>query len=176
MENKNSLRYTKRMGANNRSLFEANIRVWDIPLLLALSSALLVIGLYVPIVTFKEMFFWKHTFSVLTGVQSLWLGKEFALAVIIFVFSVIFPVIKLLALFGVWFWHITENKRQNLIHFVSLMGKWSMLDVFVVAMSIVITKFSYALNARPEAGIYIFATSIALSIIASIRIESFIRK
>ena len=46
-----------------------------------------------------------------------------------------------------------------------------MLDVFVVAITIVITKISGLVEAEAHVGIYVFAVSVILSMIATMRIE-----
>lgn len=46
-----------------------------------------------------------------------------------------------------------------------------MLDVLVVAITIVITKISGLVEAEAHIGIYVFAVSVFLSMIATMRIE-----
>ena len=44
--------------------------------MILVSAVCLGFGLVLPILTFKEMIFWKHTFSVLTGIESLYQEKH----------------------------------------------------------------------------------------------------
>ncbi|MBI3315438.1 MAG: paraquat-inducible protein A [Candidatus Omnitrophica bacterium] len=143
----------------------------EVPLLLSAAALSLGFGLVVPIITLRELVFWKHTFSVLTGIQSLYQEKYYFLALVIFVFSVIFPVGKLTALTVVWYLRISQAARLRLVGWLGVFGKWSMLDVFVAAVTIVITKVSGLIEAEPRPGIYIFAFSIILSMLATMRIE-----
>ena len=159
-----------------QSLRQIYPRHYDVPVLILASLATLSEGLFLPVITLKEMVFWKHTFSVLTGIVSLVTEKHYILAVIIFLFSVIFPIFKLFMLLTIWFKKLTDEERGVYIHWLSGLGKWSMLDVFVVAMTIVIAKISGFASAKPETGIYFFATSILLAMIVTMRMEHLVHK
>jgi len=50
---------------------------------------------------------------------------------------------------------------------LSLLGKWSMLDVFVIAIIIVPIKLGALASAKAEIGIYYFGASIILAILAT---------
>jgi paraquat-inducible protein A len=154
-----------------QSLFSRYPRNYEVPLIIALSAVCLGFGLFLPILTFKEMVFWKHTFSVLTGIESLYQERHYALAGIIFLFSVIFPIVKLTLLLVIWFWRFSESKRVRIVNWVSQMGKWSMLDVFVVAVIVVISKMAKTTSAQARVGVYIFAVSVLFAMIASARVE-----
>jgi paraquat-inducible protein A len=149
-----------------RSLQELNPRRIDIVILIALSIGLLVVGLMLPIMTVHKL--WEtNTYSIVTGVQSLWVEKYYALAVIIFFFSVIFPIAKLAALSAVWLIKLGDERRKTLIYWMEVFGKWSMLDVFVTAIIIVWVKLGALASAKAENGIYFFAASVLLTMVVS---------
>ena len=158
------------------ALYKSNPGHYEVPLILAVSMTSLVLGLLLPTITMKELVIWKHTFSILTGITNLWEEKYYVLALIILLFSVIFPVIKLLTLCWIWFGRLAEEKRLNMLKILGAVGKWSMLDVFVVAVIIVITKTSSLAKAEPHIGIYVFAFAVILSMLATVRIEALLRK
>jgi paraquat-inducible protein A len=138
----------------------------DIIILLVLATVLLVVGLTLPVLTVRKL--WdSNTYSIITGVQNLWQEKYYALAVVIFLFSVIFPVAKLLSLSSVWLVKLTADKRKQLIWLMEVFGKWSMLDVFVTAIMIVWIKLGALATARPENGIYFFGASVLLTMVLS---------
>lgn len=142
--------------------------------MLAASAVLLICGLLFPAITLKELVFWKHTFSVLTGIQSLFAEGHHILGLIIILFSIIFPLFKLGVLFTVWFKSLGHEQRKSLLYWLGVLGKWSMLDVFVVAITIVITKISNFAKAQPEPGIYYFAVSVILAMLVTERMERLI--
>jgi len=159
-----------------RSLFQTHPKEYFIPVGLLASAILLVLGIFLPIITLKEMILFKSTFSVWTGIIGLIKEHHYGLGIIIFLFSIIFPITKLTVLFGMWFRSMTSETRETLAHWIALLGKWSMLDVFVVAITIVITKISHFASAQPRVGIYLFTTSVLLTLIISERVEKIIKK
>ena len=159
-----------------KSLQQIYPRQFLIPILILLAMVFLGFGLFLPVITLKELIFWRHTFSVLTGIVSLVTEKHYFLAVIIFVFSVIFPTFKLVMLLSIWFRKMSEEERVIYLNWLSGLGKWSMLDVFVVAITIVIAKISGFASARPEIGIYFFGGSVLLAMIITMRLENLTKK
>ena len=148
----------------------------EVPLLIFVSLASLITGLSVPVMTMKELVFWQHTFSVVTGIQALWTENNRVLAGIIFLFSIVFPLVKLFALLVIWFRPFSDPVRDRLLRAVSQIGKWSMLDVFVVAVTIVITKLSSVMKAEPQFGLYLFGGSVMIAMIVTMRVEQLARK
>lgn len=136
-------------------------------LLVLTATVMLVLGLALPTIELKELVFKKNTFSILAGIQALVQEKYYFLALIIFVFSIIFPIVKLGILAGSWLLPMTARARQTWIQYLEITGKWSMLDVFVVALMIIITRTSGLIKARPLPGIYWFAGSVILAMLAS---------
>ena len=158
-----------------QSLQERHPKRIDIVILIVLSMVLLIIGLTLPILTVRQL--WNtNTYSILTGVQNLWHEKYYVLALIIFVFSIIFPIAKLLSLSAVWFIKLKDEHRKNLIYWMEIFGKWSMLDVFVSAIFIVWVKLGALASARAENGIYFFAASVLLTMIVSSLQSSLVKR
>jgi paraquat-inducible protein A len=62
------------------------------------------------------------------------------------------------------------------VHWLGVLGKWSMLDVFVVAITIVITKISSFAKAEARLGLYFFGASIMLAMLATGWIERIMKK
>lgn len=143
---------------------------------LLLSTVLLLMGLFLPVITLEELVFWKHTFSVTTGIQSLFQEGHAILALIIFLFSVIFPLFKLIVLFQIWFTALNEKQRKLYIHWLGVLGKWSMLDVFVVAVTIVVTKISSFAKAEAQIGIYFFGCSIMIAMVLTEHIDRLLKR
>lgn len=151
-------------------------RCLDVPVLLTVSIAALVSGLTLPTITFKELVFWKHTFSILTSIQSLYDEKQYFLAGLVGLFSLVFPVIKLCALAAIWCLPLSRGVRLRLVRLLGFLGKWSMLDVFIVAIMIVISRMSGLMDATPRVGIFVFSFSIICTMIVSMRIEHLSRR
>ena len=137
-------------------------------LLLLLACALLALGLKLPLVTVEKFYFFGNTVSLLSAIGQLWQGEEKSLALLLGGFSVVFPAIKLLLLFLVWNLEDTQSMqhRRNL-KWLATYSKWSMLDVFVVALLVVTVKLGALAQAKVEFGLYAFAASFILTMLIS---------
>jgi paraquat-inducible protein A len=147
-----------------------------VPLALVVSTLLLLVGLSLPLLHARQMIFWKSSYSVWAGVVALWEANELLLALVLFFFSIIFPAIKLAALAVIWFVKLPEERRQGLLHWLGLLGKWSMLDVFVVAILIVLIKIGPLAKVEPRAGVYVFSLAIMASMLTTVYIDRLTRR
>ncbi len=143
----------------------------DIPLCIAISFAFLWQGLTLPIIHVEKMVLWESSYSVTTGVYSLFEQKELLLGSVLFFFSFVFPIVKLLVLLYLWLVRLTEETRERVLHWLGVLGKWSMLDVFVVAILIVAVKLGPLADVQPRRGIYFFCLAILCSMLTTMRVE-----
>lgn len=141
------------------------------PLGLAAALALLIAGLVLPVMRIERLIFWEDYYSIVTGAISLLENGHPLLAIILFAFSVVFPNAKLVGLLGVWFVPLEEARRARIIRWVDILGRWSMLDVFVVAVMIVLTQSKSFLDAEARAGLYVFSAAVALSMVMTLEME-----
>lgn len=153
------------------SLHQLNKRSLDVPIVLAAAFVGLLVGLSLPFMKIQQMVFWQDEYSLFTSIKGMWRSEHYVLAIVIFFFSIIFPFAKLLALMMVWYRSMPAEKRDRVLHWLSLLGKWSMLDVFVIAVLIVLTQSKGYVDAEAQVGLYIFAAAILLSMAVSLRIE-----
>ncbi len=96
------------------------------------AAVCLVLGLTLPVMQLTRLYFWTDTHSILSILSALYAAGEIFLAVIIFVFSVVFPSIKLLyiTLAGTLI-TFDPAHRSRWFKRIEWLGKWSMLDVLV---------------------------------------------
>ena len=91
---------------------------------------------------------------------------EWLLFVVIFAFSIIFPIIKVLFLFLVLNTGTSgKPHRKRFMSWLASIGKWSMLDVFVVALLLVSVKLDVIADIQIHYGIYAFGSSVLLTMI-----------
>ena len=147
----------------------------EIPILLVLSTVLLGVGVCLPLMNVEKMVFWKNEYSVLTGITGLFNDREYFLSAILFFFCFVFPIIKILSLWTLWQFKCTEAARDKILEWLGILGKWSMLDVFVVAILIVAVKLGPMASVKPREGVYIFSIAIILSMATTTWIERIIK-
>ena len=142
-----------------------------VPALLGSSATLNVLALCVPFMQMERMFFFEDQYSLPHSVALMWGQGYYLLAGVILAFSIIFPFGKLAALMTLWFVRFDHVGRRRLLEVLGFMGKWSMLDVFIVALLLVISQSQLFLDAQPKIGLYLFVFAILLSMISSLIIE-----
>ena len=149
----------------------ASNAAWIVPLVLLAAVTLLLMGLSTPVVRIEKFFFFDDEYSVVGGIANLFDHGNPALATIVLLFSIVFPVLKLAAVAWAWVWPLEIDARRRLLRWTALLGRWSMLDVFVVAVIVVLLQSSFLGRAEPRPGIYIFAAAIALSMLSALLVE-----
>jgi Paraquat-inducible protein A len=83
----------------------------------------------------QEIEIYQQTRSILGSVQHLYRVHSYTAATLILLFSVIVPFGKML-LVSVALFLREEGRRRRILHFVEIIAKWSMADVFAVALFI----------------------------------------
>ena len=153
--------------------------VINILLLGALAS--LVVGVTAPLLTLEKMYFFENTVSLLSTVEELYFQKEWFLFVIIATFSLCVPILKITSLLLILNVPYAKNSLlDRILHIIETIGKWSMLDVFVVALLLVSVKLGALAKVEVHYGLYAFALSVLLTMslsfwiykLSSIRNES----
>ncbi|MCF6149425.1 MAG: paraquat-inducible protein A [Candidatus Kuenenia sp.] len=143
-------------------------------MMIVAALGLLIAGLNLPTLKLTKIIFFTDTYSIWDGVWELWKSNHIGLAVIIFFFSIMFPCVKLIGLLFVWFIPFAPEGRRHFLYWLGILGKWSMLDVFIVAILIILIKTKDIADASAQTGIYLFAGAIVLSIIVTIMIEKIV--
>lgn len=136
--------------------------------LLLLALMLLFYGLQAPILTLEKFYLFSHTISLLSALQTLAREAEWGLFALVATFSVVFPILKTLLLLLIWNFDVSNGEaHRRRLAWLATYGKWSMLDVFVVALLVVSVKLGALAQARVELGIYAFAASVILTMLLS---------
>lgn len=87
--------------------------------------------------------------SLIGTITELWQDNRIAVAILIFLFSVVIPVIKTL-LITISYFIKNQNISQRMVNFVAVIGKWSMADVFVVAIFLAVLSTNNAETANDQ--------------------------
>lgn len=148
-----------------------------INILLLCSLVALVIGVTAPLLTLQKLYFIENTISLISTIQALYRDQEWMLFSIILIFSLCVPVIKIISLLLIT--NVEYNPGSLLDKSLSLietLGKWSMLDVFVVALLLVSVKLGALAKVEVHYGLYVFAFSVILTMALSFWIYSLAHK
>jgi paraquat-inducible protein A len=141
-------------------------------LLILGATVCLVLGLTLPIMRLTRFYVWTDVHSLISVVRELYLSGEYILAGIILLFSIIFPFLKLLYLLALYsLREVSRGHSTRWLKRMSGLGKWSMLDVLVLALLIFYAKATNLADATSMPGIYLFAAAVILTMIATAIIE-----
>lgn len=114
-------------------------------------------------ITLTKLLFFENSFSVVSGIVQLFKNGQYPLFVIVGLFSVLLPIMKM----GVLYLILTHRSSNNpkIERYLSLMheyGRWAMLDVMVVAVLIVTVKLGAVASIQVHAGLYVFGSAVLL--------------
>ena len=158
------------------SLAKAMPKRLDLPVLIGVSFVGLVVAYCLPFMEISKLIFFSDDYTLLSSIGAMWEEGYILLGLVIFGFSVLFPMLKLVSLFLVWCLPVTVKNRNRLIFWLGILGKWSMLDVFVVALIVLMTQSKALVGAEPRSGLYLFGASVLVSMLATLMVERAARK
>ena len=108
--------------------------------------------------------------TILSGVIQFWEEGDVPVAVIIFTASVLIPVLKLLAITTLCWGARTgryPRPMTRLYRVTEFIGRWSMVDVFVVAILVGVVQLGSVMTINPGAGAVAFAGNVVLTMLAA---------
>lgn len=117
------------------------------------ASAALALGLTLPFVTFERLWLFSDSPSLLRIVRDLAGGGELALALLVVLVSIVFPVAKLLLA------HVVALGGATPPRWLAFLSRWSMTDVLLVALVILAAKTSGLAEAASQPGVWFYAGS-----------------
>lgn len=132
------------------------------------SGVLLTLGINLPMLAVRQLDAEK-SYSLLQGVGHLWHRGHIGLAVLIGGFSIVFPYAKIIMIMLATsaIAPLTPRGRRRLSKVAAATGKYSLLDVLVVAVTVFALQFNdNLLSARPDFGLWLFAGAVAMSMAA----------
>jgi len=139
--------------------------------LLVVASASLLAGWVLPLMTMTQLILFSHTFSVFTAVLELWEKGHVLLFLVVVIFSVVIPALKIITLFKLLVSQPTcLNATNKLLRLMHDYGRWAMLDVMVVAVLIVTVKLGAIASIEVHSGLYVFGFSVLLIMFVTHRV------
>ncbi|MCO7572327.1 paraquat-inducible protein A [Pseudomonas chlororaphis] len=114
--------------------------------------------------------------TIMSGVIQLVQHGMFPIAAVVFVASILVPTFKLvgiaLLLFSVQR-HQPLSARQRIImyRFIEFIGRWSMLDIFVIAILVAVVNFGRLASIEANLGAVAFASVVILTMLAAVTFD-----
>ncbi|GEM76951.1 paraquat-inducible protein A [Vibrio sagamiensis] len=110
--------------------------------------------------------------TIYSGVMELVQNGMYGIAVIIFIASIVVPVVKLIGLsyilLCIQFKQIKHRKQQMMVYFVvKWIGKWSVMDLFVISIMMTLIDRGQILDFTPGYGAVAFGAVIVFTMLAA---------
>lgn len=145
---------------------------------LQLTAALLVTALmlYIPANIYPIMnthsLFGSTPQTIAGGVTQLLAHGSWPIALVIFLASIVVPLTKIgalawLCLCGRFGLHRNNHVQTRLFRFIELIGRWSMIDIFVVAVLTALVQAGALMSVTPGPAVVSFAAVVVLTMIAT---------
>ena len=145
-------------------------------ILLLIAGGLFALGICAPLMTVQKWLVFTQTYTLGAGLLRLFEAKHYVLFLLVGTFSLAVPLVKmgLLALacnHPSW----TTAYSTRLLHWLALCGKWSMLDVFLVAILITVGTLRGIAAVEVQYGVYAFAAAMLLHLVTC-RLETLMQQ
>jgi paraquat-inducible protein A len=114
--------------------------------------------------------------TILSGVVYLWTSGSWPLAIIVFIASIAVPMLKILAIGYLAIstqlhWHRQPAERARIYRIVELVGRWSMLDIYVIAMLTALVQFSALATIQAGPAAIAFGAVVVLTMFAALSFD-----
>jgi paraquat-inducible protein A len=150
-----------------RSQPPSTLRTFTFSFVIILATVFFALGVMLPAIRFTTVFVWTNQHSIATIIWALYQNQEFFLCFVIFMFSIFFPFLKLFYLLTlVTSPDMPTEFRDRSISAMEWLGRYSMTDVMVLALMIFYVNASGYTEASVLPGIYFFAASTLMTMLA----------
>jgi len=130
---------------------ESKFSNFVVKFLILFELSFFVLGISSTLIITEEFWIFSHSFSILGALELFYKEKEIALFLLIFIFGVSAPLLKMFL------------KIFNLNFMVEFLHRFTFLDIFLVAILIYVTKSSAIIDASVGVGFWYLLTALAIS-------------
>ena len=114
--------------------------------------------------------------TILSGVAYLWTSGSWTLAVVVFIASIAVPMLKIIALL---FLVISTQRRSvsflpartRIYRMVEFVGRWSMLDIYVITILVALVQFNALATIQAGPGAIAFGAVVVLTMCAAMSFD-----
>ena len=115
--------------------------------------------------------------TIMSGVVHLWKTGSWMIAVIVFIASVTIPLLKLISLTlllisvqrrSLW----RPKERTRLYRMIEMVGRWSMLDIYVVTLLAALVQLGAMATVKAGPGAVAFGAVVVLTMFAAMQFDS----
>ena len=124
-----------------------------------------ILALIYPFLEFSAAFKGKEFYSIPLTISLMWDFGLYAAAILVVAFSLTFPFVKLAMLLATIWVPMTHPLRRRMLVSLRNLGRWSLLDVFIVVTILVLADDQIFVGAVPRIGVTLFLVAICTSML-----------
>ena len=114
--------------------------------------------------------------TILSGVVTLVQLGMWPIALVVFVASIIVPSVKLLGIAMLLVsvqrqWDTSSHSRLSMYRFIEWIGRWSMLDIFVIALLVALVNLGHLATIEAGPGAVAFSGVVILTMFAALAFD-----
>jgi len=143
--------------------------------LMLAAGALYIPSHILPVLITEELGVVTHN-TIIAGMISFWRSGAYPIALVIFAASILIPILKIAAL--TWLClaatgrvHPSPERLVRVYWVTELLGRWSMIDIFVVGILVSMLQLGNYMSVLPGPGALAFAGVVVLTMLAAMRFE-----
>lgn len=143
--------------------------------LMSAAAALYIPANILPIMTVVELGD-VSTNTIVSGIKTFWRQGAYPIALVIFTASILIPLLKMIAL--AWLCLAASGKLKpspgmlgKIYWFTELLGRWSMIDIFVVGILVALVQLGNYMTITPGPGALAFAGVVVLTMLAAMSFD-----
>jgi paraquat-inducible protein A len=115
--------------------------------------------------------------TIMSGIVFLWQDGSWYLALIVFVASILVPLAKIIGLVVLLLsvqlgWASRQAERARLYRLVESVGRWSMLDIFVVTLLVTVVQLTALASVRAGPAALAFGAVVVLTMCAAMSFDA----
>lgn len=143
--------------------------------LMAAAAALYIPSHLLPVMTIYELSIVTPS-TIVAGMLTFWRSGAYPIAIVIFAASILIPFLKIAALSwlcaaAAGFVHPSPKALGRLYWLTELLGRWSMIDIFVVGILVSLLKLGNYMTITPGPGALAFVGVVVLTMFAAMRFD-----
>ncbi|MGB1930851.1 MAG: paraquat-inducible protein A [Mariniblastus sp.] len=128
-------------------------------------------AILLPILEVEQLGF-KSQSSILSGIIELFRHGSHFVAIVVLLFSIIFPLTKIVLLLELSLLELFEKKQKAFtLRLMETLGKWSMMDVMLLAFLVMLVKLGDMVEFQFGPAIIAFVLCVAMSMVASLTFD-----
>jgi paraquat-inducible protein A len=114
--------------------------------------------------------------TILSGVVYLWISGSWPLAILVFIASIAVPMLKIISLTFLVLtaqlrWRWLPERRTRIYRLVEFVGRWSMLDIYVITILVALVQFSALATIMAGPGAIAFGAVVVLTMFGAMSFD-----